>query len=787
MTESRYLVAPTGQPRARRATDAAGLALGLIIFLLAWWAWSRVVDVIVAAAEIVDWGPDWLSGANSLVFGLCAFYAIAVIIGVAVKWRIASGALRDIVLALAGAAILGTVLARLITDEWPRVLPELGLADPLAQFPILRVVAISSVLLVAAPHLTRPLRRFNWFVIFLAGASGVLLGFGLPSSAIGAVALGAAAAELVLLILGSPRGYPDTAGIESAANDLGVVVSNLQLSVDQSWGVRRFVGDSQDNGRILIKAYGRDAKDSQFFARAWRYVWFKDTQPSLALSRMQSVEHEALVMVLAARTDASVTHLLAAGTGGDDIAILAVETSGEPLSGLDATSITDSDLNAIWTSIAHLHAAGISNGGLNGSSILVSDHGHEIGDFSSGSLAASESVIAVDAVELLFALSGMVGVERSVASARAGLGDEALHATLPYVQVPAVSSRSKSESVEKPKNVIKEIRAEIERVLSIEDKDEEEPVQLKRVPLRSLLSTGFTIFAAYFLITQLAGIDFVAVWDVAKDAVWALVVIAFVVGQTVYFPQATAMLAAAGVPIPLKPAVVLQSSTMFISLAVPSSAGRIAATVTFLKKYGMDYTKAVVQGTIDTLAGLLVEVTVLGLAFLVGGLTLDLDPSGVRWGLVIVIIAVIGLVVVYLIRHVKKLHDWAMPILSSAWSALAGVLTNPKRTMALLGSEIGSRVVLGAAMWFILRSLDVPLSLAQATTATIAAGLLGGVVPVPGGVGVTEAVLSGFLVLFGVDETVAFTAAVIYRFATFYIPSAAGYFSTRWLSSNGYI
>ncbi len=287
--------------------------------------------------------------------------------------------------------------------------------------------------------------------------------------------------------------------------------------------------------------------------------------------------------------------------------------------------------------------------------------------------------------------------------------------------------------------------------------------------------------------SEIPGIDFKAVWDVAKDAQWVFVLTAFVVGQTVYFPQATAMLAAAGVPIPLKPAVILQSSTMFISLAVPSSAGRIAATVTFLKKYGMDYTKAVVQGTIDTLTGLLVEITVLALAFLVGGLTLDLDPSGVRWGLVILVFAVLGVVVVYLVRHVKKLHDLAMPILSSAWSALAGVLKNPKRTIALLGSEIGSRVVLGMAMWLILRSLDVPLSLAQATTATIAAGLLGGVVPVPGGVGVTEAVLSGFLVMFGVDQTIAFTSAVIYRFATFYIPSAGGFFSTRWLRSNGYI
>ena len=763
------------------------MGFGLVLFILSLWAWSREGDVAGAAGEIVDWVPDWLSGTTSLIYGLCLLYTVVLIIGVGVKWRKASGAFRDIVMALAGAALLGTVLARLITDEWPRVLPELGLADPLAQFPILRVTAITAVLLVASPHLTRPMRQFGWVVILLAAASGVVLGFGLPSSAVGAVALGAAAAELVVLVFGSPRGYPDATSIEDAVNDMGVSLSNVRLDVDQSWGVRRLVGESDVYERVEIKAYGRDAADSQMFARAWRYLWYRDAESTLALTRMQSVEHEALVTFMAERAGASVTRVLAAGSGGDDVAILAVEASGERLAAVDPATISDTDLTAIWESVAHLRAAGISHGGLDAAAVLLSDDGHQIGDFAAGSLGASETRIGIDVVELLFVLAGIVGVRRSVATARAGMGDEVLHSTLPYVQVPAVSSYTKGQSGENPKTVIKDIRAELERILSIEDEDGEEPVQLRRVSGRSLISTVFTLLAAYFLITQLAGIDFVAVWDVARDAQWALVGVAFLVGQLVYFPQATAMLAAVGYPIPLKPVVVLQSATMFISLAVPSAAGRIAATAAFLKKYGLSYTKSVVQGSIDTLAGLLVEVTVLGLAFLFGGLSLDLEPREVRWGLVILIIAVLGLVVVFLVRRVKKLHDWVMPILSSAWSALAGVLKNPKRTIALLASEVGSRVVLGMSMWLILRSLDVSLSLFDATTTVIAAGLLGGVIPVPGGVGVTEAVLTGFLVMFGVDQTTAFAAAVIYRFATFYIPSGGGYFSARWLASNGYI
>jgi len=128
-----------------------------------------------------------------------------------------------------------------------------------------------------------------------------------------------------------------------------------------------------------------------------------------------------------------------------------------------------------------------------------------------------------------------------------------------------------------------------------------------------------------------------------------------------------------------------------------------------------------------------------------------------------------------------------MPVLGEAFGALAGVLKDPKRTLGLLASNFAARFILAISLWMILLSLDVSLGIWSVLTATVATGLLGGLVPIPGGVGVSEAVLTAFLVLFGVDETTAFAAAVVYRTATFYIPAAAGFFSMRWLEDKGYI
>ena len=59
--------------------------------------------------------------------------------------------------------------------------------------------------------------------------------------------------------------------------------------------------------------------------------------------------------------------------------------------------------------------------------------------------------------------------------------------------------------------------------------------------------------------------------------------------------------------------------------------------------------------------------------------------------------------------------------------------------------------------------------------------------PIPGGIGVAEAVLTSFLVLAGLDQDSAFAAAIVFRMATFYIPAGEGFFATRWLEAGDYI
>jgi uncharacterized protein (TIRG00374 family) len=67
------------------------------------------------------------------------------------------------------------------------------------------------------------------------------------------------------------------------------------------------------------------------------------------------------------------------------------------------------------------------------------------------------------------------------------------------------------------------------------------------------------------------------------------------------------------------------------------------------------------------------------------------------------------------------------------------------------------------------------------------ASLFAGLLPIPGGVGVTEALLTAGLTAVGVDESAAFAIAVTFRVASSYLPPIWGWFSLHWLERNEYL
>jgi uncharacterized membrane protein YbhN (UPF0104 family)/tRNA A-37 threonylcarbamoyl transferase component Bud32 len=774
---SGYFAGHPGQPRARRTTDAIAIGVGLLMLVWSGFNANEVSTTDQWALDLLEPLPGWFDQVWKIGYFLGLLMVIALFVTAIAQRR--PDLLRDMTLAVVVSVVIAILLALWISDTLPTLMPELSRPrNPELTFPIVRVAVMTSAIMVAAPYLTTAVRRFGWALVAIVAISGFGLGFGYPSDALGAVGLGMVAGGAVLLIFGSPRGYPDVEAVAAALSDLGVEVTDLELVPDQSWGVRTLDGSLQDGSPVQVLAYGRDAADTRMAAKAWRSVWYRETDRTISFSRLESVEHEALAMLMAANQGVRAQQPLAVGIAGDDMAVLARTAEGSAL-----TEPTTEQLIAMWNEVERLHDGGISHGSLTLDAVSMDGDRAVLGNFAHASFNATETQRGLDIVSLLYETAAVAGADTAVAAARQVVPDDELVAALAYLQVPALT-RDQRKKVDKAKAVIKELRATIADGTGAELP---EPAKIRRVRPKDLVMPALSLIAAYALIGMLADIDFVAVWDVVRDATWILIIIGFLIGQIAFFFEGTGMLFATGYPLPMKPLVVLQLGVKWIGLAIPSAAGRITMNTLFLRKYGVPPTIAVTQGAIDGLSGFVVEAGILLIAFIAVDIPVDVDTGEVAWGLILFIVVLIIVGTIIAIFRIQRLHDLVIPVVKDAWGSLSGVLTSPKRSLGLLGSNLASRLILATTLWFILQAIDAPLPLVTCLVVTVATNLLAGLVPIPGGIGVAEAVLTSFLIFAGLGSDEAFAAAVVFRIATFYIPAGQGFFATRWLETGDYI
>lgn len=784
-TRASYFVSTANEGRVRRPRDVATAVMGV---LLVWWAVAaseRVPAWAESLTDLVASSPQWVHVLLAIGYLLSLIYALAVIGALVFGRPRRKGAVRDLVIVVVGTALLVVIVSHLVNGAWPYVFPEIDLQDPDPRIPVTRVAIVTAILLVAAPYATRPLRRFGWVAIVTTAVAAIGLSYGSPIHVIGSFGLGMLAAGLLLVIVGTPKGYPSPESVTEGLRTLGVDNHHLKPSAKQNWGLVRFESEDEHGRPLKVKVHGRDSFDSQLVAKVWRTLTYRELSRTVSYSRLQAVEHEALASLMAARAGVPVPELVAVGNASEEIALIAFSGEGMVLQDLDTSEIDDDLLVALWRQLAVLHGANITHGGLNASAVRVVGGTPLLVDFGLASLAPGGDDRAGDIVELLFSLGTLVGPERAVSTALEGLGSDALSDALPYVQVPAVSSSSRQKA-DKPKDLVRTLN---ELIVAATGVDQPEPVELRRVTLRSLGIGVLVLLLVSALLPLFTEVDYAQIWDVLQSADWALIVIAVIVGHLQFFPQATSTMFAVSVTLPFWPMVVLQTASQFISLAIPSAAGRVAMNTAFLHKFGLTVTTALTQGAIDGFSGFLVQAVILIVVWLAGGVDLgfSVDAGDVPWLLIIGLLVLLVAVVVVVVLRVQKLRQRIVPVVTEAWNALKVVLKQPSRAIGLLGSNFVYWNILGLTLWLILEALGTDISYGSALFVAAGTSLFAGFMPVPGGVGVAEAAMTALLATFGVDHSTAFGATAVYRVITFYLPALEGFFGSRWLQRNDYI
>jgi len=759
------------------------VAFGIVILAIGAALTRRVSVFEESFVDAVAALPQWAEEFFAWAYGAAAVFALWLVLAAVVvrnrRWDIA----RDLVVSGVLAIVAALVIVRFAEGAWPVVFPELDRAEYVARFPVVRVAVVTAVVATAGPHLVRTVRRLGWFFVALVASSGFGIGLGLPTDAIGAFGLGLAAAGAVLLVFGSPVGYPDRARVTASLEGLGLSVSGLRPASRQTWGARTLIGEDGEGQQVMARIYGSDARDAQLLAKAWRFLWYRDTGPSLTFSRIQQVEHEALVTMLAGRAGVTCPLVLMAARSEDD-AVLVTDHRGVALVDVDPGSISDATLVDVWRQVALLHEALISHGALTTTAIRLDGDTPVMTGFEASSLSVEAEQLARDVAELLISLADHVGVERAVAAAQGGLPPDALEAAIPYIQLPAISLTTR-RTVNHPKALVKSVQSALVGATGVEAP---EPAKLRRLSLRNFIITGLVVAASYFIIHQLIGLDFASIWESIRTAEWGWVIAAAIVAQFILVPNATGMMAAVSAPIPLRPTIILQSAIQFIGLAVPSSAARIATNVAYLRTFGVPPVTAITQGALDSFSLFIVQVVVLGGAFAFGDPSFGLSGRfDINWVFILGLVAAVIAAGVITVFVVKSLRARILGALGEVVGALRDVFNDPRRAITLLASNFASQMTLAVTLWLMTRAFGASISLATALVIVVGAVLLGGASPTPGGVGVQAAMLSAGLVGAGLDQDTAFGIAVMYRMVTYFIPPIWGLFSLRWLEKNDYL
>jgi uncharacterized membrane protein YbhN (UPF0104 family)/tRNA A-37 threonylcarbamoyl transferase component Bud32 len=659
-------------------------------------------------------------------------------------------------------------------------------------FPSLRLAVVAAVFYAASPELTRPARRLITILLGLIAVSLVSVTGGYPTGIIGALGLAWMMAAVAHLILGSPDGAPDGDAVRSDLTSMGIDCIDLERADEQHWGETAFIGHDEE-GPLRVAVIGRDATNAQFLAKLFRFIWMKDSGPGLAATREQQIEHRAYLLMVAERAEVPAPRVIDSGAVGSqgDVVLVLRDSHGVCLDQIElaerAATEIDRILDSAWSALAHLHEAGISHGGICPSSLrLGPDDSISFVDLASADGRPSGDALVVDQVSLLTTLASLSTPERSVAAAHRALSTDGLTALQPLLEAAALP-RSTRRGVQDLKKVTSTLSTQVADITGVTP---EKLTELRRVSPANIILALATLLGFYLLIGQFTKIDFATTFN---DADWSWVVLVVLIAQLPLFGTAMALLGAVSRPLPLRPVFILQFANKFTGL-VGGGVATMAMTVRFFQKLGLSPAVAVSSSLMTSFASGIVQFVLVGLGLLAGDATMKFSRSGGgssgltdKLLVLLAVLVVIGIVLAAIPHFRGRLLSLIGPHLRAARSNFLTVVSEPRKAVQLFAGNFLSQLCYALVLWAALHAYGQSLGILQLIVINSIASIIGGIAPVPGGMGVIEAGLIAGFTAAGVPDQAAIAATFTARTFTAYLPPAWGWVAMQWLHRNDYI
>jgi uncharacterized protein (TIRG00374 family) len=782
------VLAPRGDGTTRRrASDAFRLGLAVIVVAV-----SIPVMRANSAAELsivrtVHPPPAAISWLVTLVFwlGSAGVSVLLVVVGLLVPRltavrRAAVAALATWGVCIALGVLLGPAAGRPPVSE---------LAGVDASYPVTQIAVAIAVAATALPYLSRPLHRTVWVLVTVAVLAAISGGTALPVNALSSVALGWGVAAGLHLAVGSPLGLPSAEEVTAWLADLHVDVADITRAPRQVWGVEQFTGRDPAGRPIELSVYGRDASDAGVLAKLWRFAVYRDSGPTLITDRLQQVEHQAYLTLMAGRAGVLVPDVLAAGRFGpaSDAALVTRVPDGPALAQAHGAGLTDGTLDEILLAVLRLRAAGIAHGTLGGDTIVVSGQDIGIRDFRRASASAPASRLDTDLAATLAAMAVAAGAERAAAAAARLLDADTARGALVHLQRSALDPGTVA-ALKQDKDLLPRLRGAVAGGAGIKVPG---LAEVKRVSWTNLVFAVGSLIGIWAIIGVLSGAG--GALEAIKGAAWGWVALAFIFAQLPVAAEGWALLGSATGQLPYGRCVALETSNIFVAL-VGGDVAVFAVRVRFFQRQGYDAEAAVSAGAIATAASW----TVKGLLFLISipfaasafHAPSESGGNSTAVWIILVVILVVGIAAALtaLVPRLRRLASRQVrPHLLSIWADVKTIATEPRKIIYVLSGSTLAQLLVILALGASLHAVGQQAGFATLVAVNTLAALIGSAVPVPGGAGVVEAGLIAGLTAAGIPEEQAVAAVLIQRFFAAYLPPVWGWFTLTWMRRREYV
>jgi uncharacterized protein (TIRG00374 family) len=649
-----------------------------------------------------------------------------------------------------------------------------------------------------------------WWLTGIAAVVEVLVGGFLPVDAVVAAALGISVGASILLIVGQPARRPGAAQVAAALQECGVDVASLAQRPPAGEGPDLFGAMTREGTGLAVRVYADDDRDRDRLARLTHWLLVRDPDDDRAGVTVESAaEHEMLAMVAAARAggrvpEPVVAYPVARGQGPPGALVAWMDVGGRRLDLVAPDEVSEATLADLWHSVSCLHQHRLAHRRLRRDNVTVdgSDRAWLTG-LVLAELGADDRQLATDVAELLVSLAVQIGVERTVASAVAGLGAPTVGAAVGYLQPLAVSgpSRAAVRDYDHGRTVTRSrgmerlrpggrpsLYADLRTAVAQVTGEAVKPEQLARFTWKKGLTLLGAFAVIYLLLPQLANAG--AAVRALGHAHWWWVVAAVPALFVAQGFSTLLQLGAIPADLPFGPTYMVSFGGSFLNRVTPNNVGGMALNFRYQQKAGVDSGAASASVGLQTVMGMAASLLLLAVFFARTGrnTSLHFGFHVHQWVLVLVTAALVGCALFgFTPRGRRFFHDKIWAFIRSAGAAIAQVARSP-RHLAFAGvGALGGPLVQIVALWLCVHALGGQLPFVQVGAVYLGGHLVASAAPVPGGLGALEAALVAGLSALGMPVGAAASAVLIYRLLTYWLTVPVGWLCLKISEQRGYV